>query len=232
MVKRFLIALVLVVLVCGGLVGFNLFRAKMIGDFFANQQMPSVTVSATEIEPTTWTPQIEAIGTLLARAGRRRRGAGGGRREGDRVQRQRPGRGGRAAGADRRRGGARRPYLRRGDCGARPGAARARASGCARRGVSSEADARRGADRARRIAIGARAHPGRARPEGDRGALRRHDRHPADRCRPVSGARHGHRDAAAARHDAGRLHRAGAADERIAHGPAGRLRADGGGVSL
>lgn len=69
MVKRFVIALVLVVLVCGGLVGFNLFRSKMIGEFFANQQMPSVTVSATTIEPVTWTPEIDAIGTLLALRG-------------------------------------------------------------------------------------------------------------------------------------------------------------------
>ena len=69
MVKRFLIALVLVVIVCGGLVGFNLFRSKMIADFFANQQMPSVAVSAAKVEPMTWTPQIDAIGTLLAAQG-------------------------------------------------------------------------------------------------------------------------------------------------------------------
>ena len=69
MVKRFLIALVLVVIVCGGLIGFNLFRAQMISDFFANQQMPSVAISATTIEPVTWRPQIEAIGTLRAAQG-------------------------------------------------------------------------------------------------------------------------------------------------------------------
>ena len=69
MMKRFLIGLVLVVLVCGGLVGFNLFRSKMIADFFASQQMPSVTISATETKPATWTPQIEAIGTLRAAQG-------------------------------------------------------------------------------------------------------------------------------------------------------------------
>ncbi len=69
MVKRLLIGLVLVVLVCGGLIGFNLFRSKMIGDFFANQQMPSVTISATETRPATWTPRIEAIGTLRAAQG-------------------------------------------------------------------------------------------------------------------------------------------------------------------
>jgi membrane fusion protein (multidrug efflux system) len=66
MVKRFAIALLAVVLVCGGLVGFNIFRSKMIADFFANQQMPTATVSATKIEPTTWTPEIDALGTVWA----------------------------------------------------------------------------------------------------------------------------------------------------------------------
>ena len=69
MIKRFVIALVLVVLVCGGLVGFNLFRAKMISDFFAGMQIPAATISAMEVEPVTWTPQIEAIGTLYASQG-------------------------------------------------------------------------------------------------------------------------------------------------------------------
>jgi membrane fusion protein (multidrug efflux system) len=69
MVKRFVVALLLVILVCGGLIGFNLFRAKVIADFFANQQMPSVAISATKIEPVTWRPQIEAIGTLRAAQG-------------------------------------------------------------------------------------------------------------------------------------------------------------------
>jgi len=69
MIKRFLVALVLVVVVCGGLVGFNLFRSKMISDFFANQQMPAATISAVEVKPVTWTPEIDAIGTLFASQG-------------------------------------------------------------------------------------------------------------------------------------------------------------------
>ena len=36
MIKRFIIAFVLLVLVGGGLVGFNLFRDQAIKDFFAN----------------------------------------------------------------------------------------------------------------------------------------------------------------------------------------------------
>ena len=35
MIKRFLIAFVLLVIVCGGLVGFNLFRDHAIQQYFA-----------------------------------------------------------------------------------------------------------------------------------------------------------------------------------------------------
>ena len=69
MIKRFLVALVLVALIGGGLVGFNLFRSQMIADFFANQRPPAVTVSTVEIEPVTWTPHLDAIGTLIAAQG-------------------------------------------------------------------------------------------------------------------------------------------------------------------
>jgi membrane fusion protein (multidrug efflux system) len=40
MIKRFVIAFVLLVLVAGGLVGFNLFRERAIQQFFANMQAP------------------------------------------------------------------------------------------------------------------------------------------------------------------------------------------------
>lgn len=69
MIKRLVIAGVLLAILAGGLVGFNLFRAKMIGDFFANRQMPAVAVSATEARPGSWTPEIEAIGSLVATQG-------------------------------------------------------------------------------------------------------------------------------------------------------------------
>ena len=69
MIKRFLIALVLLVLVVGGIVGFNMFRDKAIADFFANMPVPLVTVSTTKVEPVTWTPDIQAIGTVGAARG-------------------------------------------------------------------------------------------------------------------------------------------------------------------
>ncbi len=69
MIWRLILAIVLLVVVVGGIVGFNLFRDKMIAGFFAGMQPPPVTVSMIEAEPTTWTPGIEAIGTARAAQG-------------------------------------------------------------------------------------------------------------------------------------------------------------------
>ncbi|WP_342641177.1 efflux RND transporter periplasmic adaptor subunit [Rhodoligotrophos ferricapiens] len=69
MIKRFLIAGLLVVLVCGGLVGFNLFRDKKIAEFFANMPVKTVTVSATTVAPRDWHPTIDAIGSAKAAQG-------------------------------------------------------------------------------------------------------------------------------------------------------------------
>jgi len=69
MIKRFLIAIVLLALVVGGLVGFNLFRDKAIEDFFANMPAQTVTVSTVTAEAASWTPAIDAIGTVSASRG-------------------------------------------------------------------------------------------------------------------------------------------------------------------
>lgn len=69
MVKRFIIAIVLLGLIGGGLVGFNLFRDKMIAQFFATMSPPPATVSTIEAKASTWTPVIEAIGTVNAARG-------------------------------------------------------------------------------------------------------------------------------------------------------------------
>jgi membrane fusion protein (multidrug efflux system) len=69
MVKRFIIAFILLVLVVGGIVGFNLFREKAIQDFFASMPPPSATVSTTVVKPGSWTPGVEAIGTMSANSG-------------------------------------------------------------------------------------------------------------------------------------------------------------------
>src|SRR5689334_11682346 len=71
MKRRIIVSVVFVfaILLCAGLVGFNLFRDKMIKQFFANMQPPAQTVSAAKVEARTWTPSISAIGTAKAENG-------------------------------------------------------------------------------------------------------------------------------------------------------------------
>jgi len=69
MIKRFVIAIILLVLIGGGLVGFNMFRDQAIQDFFANMPMAPSTVSTVTVEATTWTPAIDTIGTVNAAQG-------------------------------------------------------------------------------------------------------------------------------------------------------------------
>lgn len=69
MIKRLIIAFVLLVLVCGGIVGFNMFRDNAIKQFFANRPVPAVTVASAKVEAGPWTPGIETIGTVGASQG-------------------------------------------------------------------------------------------------------------------------------------------------------------------
>ncbi|TIL71439.1 MAG: efflux RND transporter periplasmic adaptor subunit [Mesorhizobium sp.] len=65
-IKRFIIAFILLVVVCGGIVGFNLFRDNAMQEFFATMKPPAATVSTMIVKPTGWTPGVEAIGTVSA----------------------------------------------------------------------------------------------------------------------------------------------------------------------
>jgi hypothetical protein len=69
MIKRLLIAVVLLGVVCGGIVYFNMFRNQAIQDFFATMEAPPVAVSAQTAEAGEWQPGLEAIGTVSAAAG-------------------------------------------------------------------------------------------------------------------------------------------------------------------
>ena len=69
MIWRLLLAVVLLVVVVGEIVGFNMFRAKMIAGYFAGMQPPPVVVSTADVEPITWKPGLEAIGTAGAAQG-------------------------------------------------------------------------------------------------------------------------------------------------------------------
>ena len=60
------IVFVLVIALCGGLIWLNFFKAKMIGQFFANRQPPAQVVSSTTVEATTWRPVIPAVGVSRA----------------------------------------------------------------------------------------------------------------------------------------------------------------------
>ena len=64
MIKRLIIATVLLGEICGGLVGFNIFRQQAIEDYFSTMQPPAVTVSASPVDVITWQPVIEAFGTV------------------------------------------------------------------------------------------------------------------------------------------------------------------------
>jgi membrane fusion protein (multidrug efflux system) len=69
MIKRLLIAFILLVLVVGGIIGFNIFRDRAIEQYFANAPVAPVAVSTSLVEPMKWTPGIEAIGTVGAARG-------------------------------------------------------------------------------------------------------------------------------------------------------------------
>lgn len=69
MIKRFIIAILALGLIGGGLVGFNLFRDNMIKQIFANLPVQVASVNTITVEPVTWRPQIAAIGTVKAAQG-------------------------------------------------------------------------------------------------------------------------------------------------------------------
>lgn len=67
--KRFFIIvgiLLLLIVVCGGIVAFNLFRDSAIKQYFATMKPPAATVSTVIVKPSEWTPGVEAIGTVNA----------------------------------------------------------------------------------------------------------------------------------------------------------------------
>ncbi|KPQ05653.1 MAG: membrane fusion protein [Rhodobacteraceae bacterium HLUCCA12] len=69
MIKRLVIVIVLLVLVVGGLIGFNLFRDRMIADFFADMPVQPLPVEVIEAREREWQPTLAAIGTVHAAQG-------------------------------------------------------------------------------------------------------------------------------------------------------------------
>jgi membrane fusion protein (multidrug efflux system) len=67
MVKRFIIAAIIVGLFLGGVGYFNLvFKPKMIGEFMAKMVPPPATVTAEAAKTETWIDRVRAIGTIVA----------------------------------------------------------------------------------------------------------------------------------------------------------------------
>ncbi|WP_298776380.1 efflux RND transporter periplasmic adaptor subunit [uncultured Shewanella sp.] len=62
MKKWFTVMLIIVVLVFGSVIGFNLFIKKKIATFIANMPEPEFPVTAMNVTPTTWQPKLHAIG--------------------------------------------------------------------------------------------------------------------------------------------------------------------------
>jgi membrane fusion protein (multidrug efflux system) len=67
MIKRFLIAAIIVGLFLGGVGYFNLvFKPKMIGEFMAKMVPPPATVTAETAKSEIWIDRVRAIGTVVA----------------------------------------------------------------------------------------------------------------------------------------------------------------------
>lgn len=69
MLLRFSIATLLLLIVGGGIVGFNLFRDQMIEEIFAQSRVEPQHVDFVEVEAGPWQPVISAFGTISAERG-------------------------------------------------------------------------------------------------------------------------------------------------------------------
>lgn len=66
MTKRMTIMVLALIIVFGGLLGFNLFRNHMMKKFFANFTLPAVSVSTVTAKKDIWYPVINAVGSFVA----------------------------------------------------------------------------------------------------------------------------------------------------------------------
>lgn len=66
MKKRMIIMLIALIIVFGGVIGFNLFKSFMMKRYFAHYTPPAVTVSSVTAKKQDWEPTIPAIGNFIA----------------------------------------------------------------------------------------------------------------------------------------------------------------------
>jgi membrane fusion protein, multidrug efflux system len=64
--RRLIIVVVSVLILAGGIVGFNLFKAHIIAQVLAQNASPKQTVATATVRADDWQPQISAVGTLRA----------------------------------------------------------------------------------------------------------------------------------------------------------------------
>jgi membrane fusion protein (multidrug efflux system) len=69
MFKRLIIAVIVLGIVVGGIVWFKFFRDGMMAQFLSGMVPPPVPVTTETVEPVTWQPGIDAVGTALAARG-------------------------------------------------------------------------------------------------------------------------------------------------------------------
>lgn len=66
MKKRMTIMGIALLVVFGGIIGFNLIKSVMIKRFFATYQPPAVTVSSATAQAVSWQPTIDVVGNFVA----------------------------------------------------------------------------------------------------------------------------------------------------------------------
>jgi len=64
--KRMKIMIIGLVIIFGGIIGFNIFKSFMIKRFFATFKMPAVSVSSVTAKKEKWKPTISAVGSFVA----------------------------------------------------------------------------------------------------------------------------------------------------------------------
>ena len=69
MTWRSILAVALLALLVGGIVGFNMFRDQLIADIFADSTPPPLPVTVHEVAPGSWQPAIAGFGTVAAKRG-------------------------------------------------------------------------------------------------------------------------------------------------------------------
>lgn len=66
MKKRMIIMAIALLIIFGGIIAFNLFKAFMIKRFFASYKPPAVTVASAVAKAVDWQPTIHAVGNFVA----------------------------------------------------------------------------------------------------------------------------------------------------------------------